>query len=84
MRSCKCKYCGQQIESEADKTTIKIGKANHKYHNGCYEQQLARDKALSLFYDYTGSLVMQNVVYLAFKKKCMQIKEMKTNNQLTM
>lgn len=23
-------------------------------------------------------------VYLAFKKKCMQIKEMKTNNQLTM
>ena len=24
------------------------------------------------------------LVYLAFKKKCMQIKEMKTNNQLTM
>ena len=68
MRSCKCKYCGQQIESELEKTTIKVGKVNHNYHNDCYEQQLARDKALSLFYDYTGSLVMQNMVYLAFKK----------------
>jgi hypothetical protein len=66
----KCKYCSEKVEKE-DAVYMEKGKTKktkHYYHKKCMEQQNAKDSALSLFYEYTGSLVLQSQVYVAFKK----------------
>ena len=68
MKTWKCQYCPDKILTESDRVVEISGDVKKSYHKECFEQRNAKAKALDLFYQYTGSLVMQNMVYLAFKK----------------
>ena len=69
----KCQFCN--IKREKDKMDCETtespttGKKSNKYYcPECKKLLKSRNEALEKFYSYTGSLLLQNQVYTAFKK----------------